>query len=70
MKEISIYKGHKEVIIIAMSLSDIYNPKEFRIRGNSTEWQKTSSDSQNQHHTAEAKTSPIPMQWHWTTSHG
>jgi hypothetical protein len=28
MKEISIHRGHKEVIIIAMSLSDIYNPKE------------------------------------------
>ncbi len=27
-KEISIHRGHKEVIIIAMSLSDIYNPKE------------------------------------------
>ncbi len=26
--EISIYRGHEEAIIIAMSLSDIYNPKE------------------------------------------
>jgi hypothetical protein len=28
MKEISIYRGHKEAIIIAMILSDIYNPKK------------------------------------------
>ena len=28
MKEIIIHRGHEEVIVIAMSLSDIYNPKE------------------------------------------
>ncbi len=27
-KEIGIHRGHKEVIIIAMNLSDMYNPKE------------------------------------------
>ncbi len=66
MKEISIHGGHEDVIIIAMSLLDIYNPKEGYtsmeyswFKGTQADCQKTSSYSQNQHHTAEAKSSPM-----------
>ncbi len=58
--------GHDEVIIIAMSLSDMQIPKKDMtlrntadLEGTWTDCRKTSSDSQNQHHTAEAKTSPM-----------
>ena len=43
MKEISIYRGHKEAIIIAMILSDIYNPKkDMTVRNTADlEWEGT-----------------------------
>ena len=54
--------GHKEVII---SLCDIYNPKrDMTVWKSDLQELNYSLSTRNQHHTAEAKTSPISMQRH------